>query len=164
AKMRIYNIQWSHSQDAKANPNSRFSASVNLGSSNYFRNSINTQNIGANMNNTLSSSVSYSKTFQSTPQVNLTVSANNSHNTNTQNMGANWYNPLSTSVSYSKSVQSTPQVNLTVSANHSQNTNSQQISMSLPNFQESMDRIYPFAPKTGSKSGIIQNINLQYSF
>src|SRR5690554_7262517 len=82
--MTIYNIQWSHSQDAKANPNSRFSASVNLGSSNYFRNSINTQNIGANMNNTLSSSVSYSKTFQSTPQVNLTVSANHSQNTNTQ--------------------------------------------------------------------------------
>src|SRR5690606_10439014 len=67
-KAKIYNIQWSHSQDAKASPSSRFAASVNLGSSNYFRNSLNTQNIGSNMNNTLSSSVSYSKTFQSTPQ------------------------------------------------------------------------------------------------
>ena len=32
-KQKIYNIQWSHSKDGKSNPNSRFSASVNLGSS-----------------------------------------------------------------------------------------------------------------------------------
>ena len=121
-KAKIYNIQWSHSQDAKANPTSRFSASVNLGSSNYFRNSLNTQNIGSNMNNTLSSSVSYSKTIQSVPQVNYTISAN-----------------------------------------HQQNTNTQQITMSLPNVQASVDRIYPFAPKNGSKKGFFQNINLQYN-
>ena len=121
-KAKIYNIQWSHSQDAKSNPNSRFSASVNLGSSNYFRNSLNTQNIGSNMNNTLSSSISYSKTFQTIPQANVTLSAN-----------------------------------------HQQNTNTQQILMSLPNFQGSIDRVYPFAPKNGSKKGIIQNINIQYS-
>ncbi|MEG1022654.1 MAG: putative LPS assembly protein LptD, partial [Myroides sp.] len=112
----------SHSQDAKANPTSRFSASVNLGSSNYFRNSLNTQNIGSNMNNTLSSSISYSKTIQSVPQVNYTVSAN-----------------------------------------HTQNTNTQQITMSLPNVQASVDRVYPFAPKNGSKKGFIQNLNLQYN-
>ena len=29
SKSSIYNIRWSHSQDAKANPSSRFSASVN---------------------------------------------------------------------------------------------------------------------------------------
>ncbi len=121
-KAKIYNIQWSHSQDAKSNPNSRFAASVNLGSSNYFRNSLNTQNIGSNMNNTLSSSVSYSKTFQSTPQANVTVSAN-----------------------------------------HTQNTNTKQITMSLPNLQASVDRVYPFAPKNGSKKGFIQNLNLQYN-
>lgn len=121
-KAKIYNIQWSHSQDAKASPSSRFAASVNLGSSNYFRNSLNTQNIGSNMNNTLSSSVSYSKTFQSTPQVNYTISAN-----------------------------------------HTQNTNTQQITMSLPNVQASVDRVYPFAPKNGSKKGFIQNLNLQYN-
>lgn len=82
-KSKIYNIQWSHSQDAKANPNSRFSASVNLGSQKYFKQSVNNSNIGSTLNNTLTSSVSYSKTFQSTPQVNLTVSANHSQNTNT---------------------------------------------------------------------------------
>nr|WP_277632787.1 putative LPS assembly protein LptD [Avrilella dinanensis] len=117
-----YNIQWSHSQDAKANPTSRFSASVNLGSSNYFRQSMNTQNMGAALNNTMSSSVSYSKTFQSVPQVNMTISAN-----------------------------------------HNQNINTQRITMSLPNFNASVDRIYPFAPKNGSKKGIFQNINLQYN-
>lgn len=122
AKSRIYNIQWSHMQDQKANPTSRFSASVNLGSSNYFRNSMNQQNIGANMNNTLSSSVSYAKTFETVPQVNFTISAN-----------------------------------------HSQNTNTRQINMSLPNLQASVDRIFPFAPKSGSKKGLIQNLNLQYN-
>lgn len=121
-KGTIYNIIWSHSQDAKASPSSRFSASVNLGSSNYFRNSLNSQNIGSNMNNTLTSSVSYSKTFPSTPQANLTVSAN-----------------------------------------HTQNTNTQQITMSLPNVQASIDRVYPFAPKNGTKKGLIQNLNLQYN-
>jgi hypothetical protein len=37
-KQNIYNIQWSHSKDSKANPNSSFSASVNLGSSKYLSN------------------------------------------------------------------------------------------------------------------------------
>lgn len=122
SKQKIYNVQWSHSQDGKANPNSRFSASVNLGSSNYFRQSLNTRNIGANLNNTLSSSISYSKTFQTVPQVNMSLSAT-----------------------------------------HSQNTNTQQINMSLPTLQMSVDRMYPFAPKNGSKKGFIQNINLQYN-
>jgi len=84
AKQRIYNIQWSHSQDAKANINSRFSASVNLGSSQYFRQSINQVNVGSSLNNTLSSSVSYSKTFQTVPQVNMSITASHQQNTETQ--------------------------------------------------------------------------------
>src|SRR5690606_29971098 len=60
----VYNIRWSHSQDAKANPSSRFSASVNLGSSRYYQESINQLNTANFLNNTLSSSISYSKTFQ----------------------------------------------------------------------------------------------------
>ena len=35
--------------------------------------------------------------------------------------------------------------------------------MTLPTLQVNVDRIFPFAPKIGSKKGIIQNINLQYS-
>ena len=84
AKTSIYNIQWSHSQDAKSNPNSRFSASVNLGSSKYFQQSINQLNIGSTLNNSLNSSVSYSKTFQTIPIVNLSLTATHSQNTNTE--------------------------------------------------------------------------------
>lgn len=84
AKSTIYNIRWSHSQDGKANPNSRFSASVNLGSSQYFRQSINQLNLANTQNNTLASSISYSKTFQGEPQVNMNVTATHSQNTNTQ--------------------------------------------------------------------------------
>ena len=79
----IYNIRWNHSQDAKANPTSRFSASVNLGSSDYYQASTNQNNTGSRLTNTLSSSVSYSKTFQVVPQVNLSVAATHSQNTNT---------------------------------------------------------------------------------
>ena len=84
ARSTIYNIQWSHSKDSKSNPNSRFSASVNLGSSKYFRQSLNQVNVGSNLNNTLSSSISYSKTFNSIPQVNLSLTATHSQNTNTE--------------------------------------------------------------------------------
>ncbi|MDP2687631.1 MAG: putative LPS assembly protein LptD [Aequorivita sp.] len=118
---RIYNIRWTHSQDTKSSPNSRFSASVNIGSSKYFTESINQTNNASALVNTLSSSISYSKTFEGEPQVNLSVAAT-----------------------------------------HSQNTQTQQISMSLPNLNASVSRIYPFAPKDGTKKGIIQNINFQY--
>ncbi len=84
SKQKIYNIQWSHSKDSKSNPNSSFSASVNLGSSKYFKQSINQANIGSNLNNTLSSSVSYSKTFNSVPQVRMSLTATHSQNTQTE--------------------------------------------------------------------------------
>ena len=83
-KQNIYNIQWSHSKDSKSNPNSSFSASVNLGSSKYFKQSINQVNIGSNLNNTLSSSISYSKTFTSVPQVRMSLTATHSQNTQTE--------------------------------------------------------------------------------
>ncbi len=122
SKSSIYNLRWSHSQDSKSNPNSRFSASVNLGSSKYYQQSINQMNAANFLNNSLSSSVSYSKTFPGEPQVNLSLSAT-----------------------------------------HSQNTNTQTINMTLPTLQGSISRIYPFAPKVGTKKGIIQNINFQYN-
>lgn len=117
-----YNIRWNHSQDPKASPNSRFSASVNLGSSDFFQQSVNQSNTGNFLNNNFSSSVSYSKTFTG----------------------------------------KTP-INLTVAATHSQNSNTEVINLTLPSAQLNVDRIYPFAPKSGSKKGIIQNINVNYS-
>jgi len=82
-RSNIYNIQWTHTKDGKSNPNSRFSASVNLGSTKYYATSINQSNVGARLNNSLSSSISYSKTFNSVPQVNMSLSATHSQNTNT---------------------------------------------------------------------------------
>tara|TARA_Y100000991_G_scaffold103232_1_gene77747 strand:+ start:2725 stop:5340 length:2616 start_codon:yes stop_codon:yes gene_type:complete len=122
SKSSIYNLRWSHSQDSKSNPNSRFSASVNLGSSKYYQQSINHMNAANFLNNSLSSSVSYSKTFTGEPQVNMSISAT-----------------------------------------HSQNTNTEIINMTLPTLQASISRIYPFAPKVGTKKGVIQNINFQYN-
>lgn len=84
SKSNIYNIQWSHNKDQKSNPNSRFSASVNMGSSTYFQQSINQINNNSRLNNTLSSSISYSKTFNSVPQVNMSLTATHSQNTQTQ--------------------------------------------------------------------------------
>jgi lipopolysaccharide assembly outer membrane protein LptD (OstA) len=86
SRQNIYNIQWSHSRDSKANPNSSFSASVNLGSSKYFKQSINQSNNGSTLNNTLSSSVSYSKTFNIIPQARLSLSATHSQNTQTESI------------------------------------------------------------------------------
>ncbi len=83
-KSRIYNVQWSHAQDQKNNPNSRFSASVNLGSSTFFRSSLNIINQGSQLNNTLQSSVNYAKTINSVPSVNMSLTATHSQNTSTQ--------------------------------------------------------------------------------
>ena len=84
SRTNLYNIQWSHSQDSKASANSRFTASVNFGSSKYFRQSINIINAGSNMNNTVSSSISYSKTIPSTPLINFSLAVTHNQNTNTQ--------------------------------------------------------------------------------
>jgi lipopolysaccharide assembly outer membrane protein LptD (OstA) len=80
-KSTIFNLRWSHSKDSKSNPNSRFSASVNLGTSNYFRESLNQINTTNFLNNTLNSSVSYTRTFPKYPSVNLSLSATHSQNT-----------------------------------------------------------------------------------
>ncbi|MES2862735.1 MAG: putative LPS assembly protein LptD [Bacteroidota bacterium] len=122
ARTNQYNIQWSHSQDAKASANSRFSSSVNFGSSKYFRQSLNLVNVGANLNNTLSSSISYSKT-----------------------------------------VPIVPLVNFAVAVTHNQNTNTELVNLTLPSFNASVDRVFPFAKQDGIKKGVFQNVNFQYS-
>ena len=84
---RMYNIQWSHSKDGKANPNSNFSASVKLSSnSRYYQESYNQVNTSNFLNNTMMSSISYSKTFPAYPSINLSLSASHSQNTNTKSI------------------------------------------------------------------------------
>ena len=121
-KSTISNLRWSHSKDPKSSPNSSFSASVNYGSSDYYQQSVNQLNSPNFLNNNLSSSISYSKTFSGTPRVNLSAT---------------------TALS--------------------QNSRSKEVNLTLPTLQANMDRIFPFAPKTGSKKGFFQNINFQYS-
>ena len=76
-KQNNYRIQWTHSQDPKANPGSTFSASVNLTSSGYSRYSATqVSDILATQTN---SSISYSKNWEGTPfslALNLAVSQN----------------------------------------------------------------------------------------
>ncbi len=81
-----YNIRISHSQDTKASPYSRFSASVNLGSSQYYTNSLNQVNRNNSQTNTFASSISYSKTFPAYPSVNASLTLSHTQNSRTQSI------------------------------------------------------------------------------
>ncbi len=122
SKRNNFHLRWSHSQSSQSSPNSRFSASVNFGSSQFFRESLNEFSISQNVTNTFGSSISYYKKFVGTP------------------------------------------FNMNISLNHTQNTNTETIDMTLPSLQLSMDRVYPFAPKNGTKKNPIQNIGISYNF
>ena len=122
SKSTVFNVRWNHSKDQKSSPNSTFSASVNFGSSDYYQQSVNQLNSPNFLNNNLSSSISYSKTFPEYPRVNISMTSA-----------------------------------------MSQNSQSKSVNLTLPTFQANMERIYPFAPKTGAKKGILQNINFQYT-
>ncbi|WP_255563514.1 putative LPS assembly protein LptD [Mucilaginibacter rivuli] len=73
-----FNIQWSHSQDAAAHPGTTFSASVNAGTSSFYRNSPaqTNYNLIALTQNNLRSSIAYGKVFTGTP---FNLSVNLSH-------------------------------------------------------------------------------------
>jgi len=77
-----FNVTWSHSQDAKANPSRTFSANVNLSTSSYDKENqyLNTNNSVQNYLQTQkSSSVSYSRKFENTP-FNLSLNLRHSQN------------------------------------------------------------------------------------
>lgn len=82
-KASNFNLRWSHNQDSKASPNSRFTASVNLGTSRFFRESQNQINVSQFQTNTFNSSINYSKTFVGTP-FNMNLTATHQQNTNTE--------------------------------------------------------------------------------
>jgi len=77
---RDFYIRWNHRQDAKARPNSTFTASVNMNSRGYYNNNITYDN--SFITNTYSSSINYSKTFPGKPY-NFSISANHTQNNNT---------------------------------------------------------------------------------
>ena len=73
-----FKVAWRHDQDTKANPNSRFSANVNLTSRNYNKNTTNSNDY---FNSTTTSSVSYTTSIGS--WFNLALSARESYNNQT---------------------------------------------------------------------------------
>jgi len=77
-KAQTFNITWSHTVDSRARPGTSFSANVNAGSTKYNQYVVN--NPARNYANQLSSSITYSKTWEKS---NLTVSANHNQNNNT---------------------------------------------------------------------------------
>lgn len=76
-KSNSYWLRWSHSQDSKANPNTTFSASVNLGSPSHNR--LNPQGLENSQTTQMQSSVSFSKVWPGTP-FSLSSSMNHSQN------------------------------------------------------------------------------------
>jgi len=75
---KTYSLNWSHTVDSKARPGTNFSANVNLASTKYNQYVLN--NPVLNYQNQMSSSITYSKTWDG--KYNLTVSGN--HNQNNQ--------------------------------------------------------------------------------
>lgn len=118
-----FRIQWSHRQDAKANPNSSFSASVNFATSSYDRSSLSSlYNPQQYSQNTKASSVSYSRNF---PEIGLNISG---------------------------------------AFNITQNTRVSSLSMTLPDVNISLNRIYPFKrKKSAGDERWYEKISLQYT-
>lgn len=118
-----FRIQWSHRQDAKANPNSSFSASVNFATSSYDRSSLSSlYNPQQYSQNTKASSVSYSRNF---PEIGLNISG---------------------------------------AFNITQNTRDSSLSMTLPDVNISLNRIYPFKrKKLAGDERWYEKISLQYT-
>ncbi|MBS0010939.1 MAG: LPS-assembly protein LptD [Bacteroidales bacterium] len=81
-----YSVRWTHSQDAKARPGTRFSASVNLSSAGFDRE--NSYEVQEHVNTTKQSSVSYSKTWAGTP-FNFSTSLNHSQNSAAKSVSLN---------------------------------------------------------------------------
>ncbi len=79
-----FNIRWTHQQDPKARPDQQFSANVNLGSSQNFRNNLNASQQDY-LSGTFNSSVQWNKSFPGKP-FSLALSANHSQNTQTRKM------------------------------------------------------------------------------
>ncbi len=88
SKSSNFFIRWSHSQSAQSSPNSRFSASVNFGSSSFFRESLNEFSAPNYLVNTFNSSISYYRKFVGTP-FNMNASLTHTQNTNTEKIDMN---------------------------------------------------------------------------
>jgi lipopolysaccharide assembly outer membrane protein LptD (OstA) len=82
-ELKDFHINWTHSQDPKAKPNSSFSASVNAGTSNFYRNTITSANNF--LSNTFQSSILYSQSFPESP-ITFGIGASHTQNTYTHDI------------------------------------------------------------------------------
>lgn len=82
SRNRDFSLRWLHTQDPKARPKSKFSANVNIVSSQY--NKFNPVNSNAYLSNTFQSSINYSTNFAN--KYFLNTSLNHSQNTITREM------------------------------------------------------------------------------
>jgi len=81
-----WKVKWTHNQDKKSSPLTTFSAHVDFGSSDYYRNSTNyndVTNTNNRMKNIITSSVNYSKQSAKLP-LNYSLALTHSQNTNTK--------------------------------------------------------------------------------
>jgi len=76
-EQKDYFVRWTHNQDPKANPTSRFTANVNYGSSQY--NYFNARNTNDVLNNNFNSNIAYTKVWKS--KYTLGVNARQSQST-----------------------------------------------------------------------------------
>jgi lipopolysaccharide assembly outer membrane protein LptD (OstA) len=82
SETKQYSIQWTHTQDTKANPNQNFSASVNYSSTSYDK-EFNYTNPSMLYTNTKNSSISFRKNWPNTP-FRLTANFNHSQSSGTE--------------------------------------------------------------------------------
>ncbi|MHB1922869.1 MAG: putative LPS assembly protein LptD, partial [Chitinophagaceae bacterium] len=80
-KSKDFHITWSHTLDSRVRPGVNFSANVNAGTSTY--NQYNVIDPAIRLNNTLASSIAFSKIWTGSP-FNLTLSASHNQNTSTR--------------------------------------------------------------------------------
>lgn len=72
--------------------------------------------------------------------------------------GTNVNTSANSSVNINKRFEKIPKLRANLSLRHSQNNNSESVNLNLPILTINVDRIYPFAPKSGTKKGLIQNL------
>ena len=83
-KQNQFFVRWTHNQDGRARPNSRFNTSVNFGSNNHFQTNLSSSQQDY-LTNTFQSSVQWSRTFPGKP-FNVAMSARHSQNSQTGNV------------------------------------------------------------------------------
>lgn len=90
-KMNNFQVLWSHSQDAKANPNLNFSASVNFATTGYSRNDLNSYYNSSFTENTKSSTVNLTYRFPNS-KWSLSATANISQRTQDSTLAVSFPN------------------------------------------------------------------------